>query len=370
MQEADLLSIQSTVVWLSFGLAVLLGALMQRTNFCTMGAIADIINMGDWSRMRMWVLAIGVAILGTQALAASGQIDLNNSFYTAPNLLWLSTLVGGALFGFGMVLASGCGSKTLVRIGNGSLKSLIVFVVLGLFAYMTLRGVFGVLRVSTLDQAAITLANGQDLPRLVGGKAAEAVQQWRWIFGLGLGLAAIAFAAAGRDFRSSLDNWLGGIGVGLAIVGLWYISGHIGFVEEHPKTLEAAWLATNSGRIESFTFVAPMAYTLELLMLWSDKSKIVTLAIASTLGMIVGSFVYSLASRQFRFEGFANTEDTANHLVGAALMGVGGVTALGCTVGQGLTGLSTLALGSMLAFIGICAGAILALRYQMWRVGL
>ena len=367
LQEAEVLALQSTVAWAAFGLSFVLGAVMNRTGFCTMGALSDIVNMGDWTRMRMWLCAIGVAVLGAQALALGGWVDLGQSIYTAPRLGWLSNLVGGFLFGFGMVLASGCGSKTLVRIGGGSLKGLVVFLVLGLTAYMTLRGLFGVWRAGLLDPVSLQLAPAQDLPTLLGGGDADTVRTLRLVLGGGIGLALVAFALASREFRS-LDNLLGGIGVGLAIAGAWYVSGHLGFVAEDPRTLEAAFLATNSGRPEAISFVAPVAYTLELLMFWSDASRIVTVGIASVLGVIAGSLAWALASRSFRWEGFAGPEDTANHLVGAALMGIGGVTALGCTIGQGLSGLSTLALGSILAFAAILAGGLAGLRYQAWRV--
>ena len=131
----------NTVLWLAFAVSFAFGVIGQKTHFCTMGAVADIVNMGDWSRMRMWLLAIGIAILGSAALHASGQIDLGKSIYRTPTFTWLSYLVGGATFGIGMVLASGCGSKTLIRIGAGNLKSVVVFLVLGLVAYMTMRGV-------------------------------------------------------------------------------------------------------------------------------------------------------------------------------------------------------------------------------------
>jgi uncharacterized protein len=371
MLEADLTALTHTVAWASFAIAFVLGAVMNRTNFCTMGAVSDIVNMSEWTRMRMWICAIAVAIIGTQTLAAIGWVDLTQSFYTQPTLSWLSHLIGGLAFGFGMVLASGCGSKTLVRVGAGSLKSLIVFIVLGLFAYMTLRGVFGVWRTRHIDTVTLSLVAGQDLPRLIAANQpaalAASLATTRWVLGLGIGGALLAWCLTKREFRN-FDSLLGGLTVGLAIVAIWFVSGHVGFVAEHPKTLEAAWLATNSGRPESLSFVAPIAYTLELLMLWSDKSRIVTVGIASTLGMIAGSAAYALASKQFRWEGFRTTEDTANHLVGAALMGVGGVTALGCTIGQGLSGLSTLALGSLISFVAIIAGAVLAMRYQTWRI--
>jgi uncharacterized membrane protein YedE/YeeE len=367
MQDPDIAGMQATVIAATFAVCVMLGALMQRSNFCTMGAIADIVNMGDWTRMRMWLAAIGVAIAGTQTLAWAGLIDPGKSFYTAPALTWLSHLVGGLMFGFGMVLASGCGSKTVLRIGGGSLKSLVVFLVMGLFAYMTMRGVFGVFRVGVLDKAALDLAHGQDLPRLLAAGNAAALPGLRLGLGLGLGAALIAFALAGRDFRRG-EPIIGALGAGLAVVAVWAISGMLGYVAEAPDTLEEKFLGTNSGRLESLSFVAPVAYTLELVMLWSDRSRVLTLGIMSVLGLFAGSLMHALLTRQFRWEGFHGTEDTANHLVGGALMGVGGVTALGCTVGQGLSGISTLAVGSMLTLAAIMGGGWAALRYQMWRV--
>ncbi|HPA88360.1 MAG TPA: YeeE/YedE family protein [Quisquiliibacterium sp.] len=367
MTDVDIPALQSAVAWAAFALCFALGAVMRRTGFCTMGALADIVNIGDWTRMRMWICAIGVAMLGTQLLAATGLIDLDTSVYTAARFPWLSYVLGGLLFGFGMVLASGCGSKTLVRIGGGSLKSLVVFCVMGLFAYMTLRGVFGVARVAVVDPVAFTLAPGQDLPRLLAGADGTGVDRIRLIAGGIVGLALIGFAFAHREFRSP-DAILGGVGVGLAIVGAWYISGHLGYVAEDPTTLEEKFVGTNSGRIESLSFVAPVAFTLDLLMFWSDTSRHVTLGVAAVAGMIAGAFAHAVASRQFRWEGFRDVEDTANHLVGAACMGVGGVTALGCTIGQGLSGLSTLALGSVLAFAALLAGGMAGLKYQTWRV--
>ena len=120
--------------------------------------------------------------------------------------------------------------------------------------------------------------------------------------------------------------------------------------------------------MESFSFVAPVAYTLELLMLWSDTSRIVTFGVAGVLGMLAGSAAYALASRTFRWEGFGSVEDVGNHLVGATLMGFGGVTALGCTIGQGITGVSTLAVGSFIALAAIIIGCVMAIRYQVWRM--
>lgn len=161
---------------------------------------------------------------------------------------------------------------------------------------------------------------------------------------------------------------LGGLVIGAVIAAVWWVSGRLGHLAEHPQTLEEVFVATNSQRMESLSFVAPIAYTIDWFLFFSDSSKVLTLGIVTTVGVVVGSAVVALATRTFRWEGFAGVEDTANHLVGAALMGVGGVTAMGCTIGQGLSGLSTLSLGSVVAVAGIVGGAVLALRWQTIRL--
>jgi uncharacterized membrane protein YedE/YeeE len=335
-----------------------------------MGAVTDIVNFGDWRRMRMWVLAIAVAITGSGVLAALGLVDLSKSIYTGARVAWLSAIVGGFLFGFGMTLSSGCGSKTLIRAGAGNLKSWIVLVVLGIAAYMTLRGLFAVWRTTALDPWRIDFGGlgvaTSDLPAIVGALGVGAAAKL-WV-PVVIVVALLAYVFKDRDFRASPELIVGGLIVGLVIVGGWYVSGHLGYVAEDPATLEEKFFGTNSGRLESYSFTSPVAYTLELLMFWSDQTRIVTFGIAGVLGMIAGSAAYALASRTFRWEGFGSVEDVANHIVGGIMMGFGGVTALGCTIGQGLTGLSTLAVGSFLAFGAIVAGCVAAVRYQMWRL--
>jgi uncharacterized protein len=344
----------------AFLLAFIFGAVGNKTQFCTMGAVSDWINMGDTSRMRMWLLAIAVALLGSSALHLAGVVDLSKSIYPGPNFTWLSYIVGGFLFGVGMTLGSGCGSKTLIRVGAGNLKSLVVYIFLGIAAYMTLRGLLGAFRVGVLEKATITLSQGQDLPSLIGLNRAI----WAALIGGGL----LAFIYSSKQFRSSFDYTLGGVVTGLVVVGGWYVSGHIGHVAEDPNTLQEAFVATNTGRMESFSFVAPFAFTLEYLMLWTDKSKVITYGIASAAGVIAGSAAYALATRTFRWEGFRDAEDTANHIVGGILMGFGGITALGCTIGQAISGFSTLALGSIMTFIAIVAGSAATMKYQVWRI--
>lgn len=368
MQDIDISALQQHVLWAIFGLSLVFGALAQRTHFCTMGAVADIVNMGAWARMRMWVLAIGVAMLGFNAMVFAGWIDAAKTIYAAPRLLWLSHIVGGLMFGFGMVLASGCGSKTLVRIGSGNLKSLVVFVVMGVAAFATLKGMTAVLRVNTVDQAVLTLSTGQDLPSLLAPALGLAKPRLALFLGALLGGGAIVWALARAEGRAA-EVLLGGIGSGAVIVGVWWVAGVLGHVAEDPNTLEELFVgASNGQRMESLSFVAPVAYSLDWLLFFSDKSKVLNLAIVSVLGVVLGSCASALATRSFRWEAFRGVEDTANHLVGALLMGIGGVVALGCTIGQGLSGVSTLSLGSFIALAAIVAGAVLALRYQLWRI--
>jgi len=367
LNESNPAALASLVVWGAFALAFLFGAVGNKTHFCTMGAVSDVVNMGDWNRMRMWLLAIAVATVGASALQLSGLVDLSKTIYTVPRFTWLSYILGGLLFGIGMTLGSGCGSRTLIRIGTGNLKSLVVAIVLAITAYMTLKGILGVFRVAALDSVGATLAGEQDLASILARSFGFDKRAVLAALGLAISLGLLAFVFKAREFRT-FDNVLGGVVVGLVVVGGWYLSGHIGHLAEDPATLEEKFLATNSGRMESLSFVAPQAYSLELLLLWSDKSRVLTFGIATVLGMFAGSLAWSLATRSFRLESFRDAEDLINHLVGGALMGFGGVLALGCTIGQGVSGLSTLALGSFLAFFAIIAGAALTMKIQYWRL--
>lgn len=363
----ELQALTTKVLAAAFLLAFAFGAIAQRTHFCTMGAVSDAVTMGDTQRLRQWMLALGVAILGFWVLAALGQVDPAKTLYGGRRWTWLSALVGGGLFGFGMVLASGCGSKSLVRVGGGNLKSLVVLLTLGIAAFATLRGITAVVRVATVDRVAVEftapalvpvgLAQWTGLPLATAGGLAA----------LAIGGALVAWALSLREFRT-FDNLLAGFGIGAIIVAMWWVSGHLGYVAEHPETLEETFLATNSGRAEAFSFVAPVAYTLDWLMFFSDRSKVLTIGIVAVAGVVAGSFATAVAQRRFRWEGFGGPEDVANHLAGGVLMGVGGVTALGCTIGQGLSGLATLSLTSFVAVAGIVAGAVAALKYQAWRL--
>jgi uncharacterized protein len=356
MAFADIQSVQQTVVWSGLGLGVLLGATMQRSHFCTMGAIADVVNFGDWSRAKMWITAVAIAMLGLSTMTLAGWIQPANSIYAGDRFLWLSAAVGGLCFGFGMVLAGGCGSRTLVKLGSGSLKAVVVFVVLGLFAYMTLRGVLGVMRVSTLERVALPI-NNHSLMVSLGA----------WV-GVAVSVVLLLAVLATRQGRNA-SVLVGGVLVGLIAAAAWFVSGKLGYIPaELSETLEEAYIGTNSGRLEALSFVAPVAYVQDLLILWSDKSRVATFGVTTVIGVVFGAMASAVIGRSFRWEGFASTEDLANHLVGAALMGFGGVVAGGCTVGQGISGLSALSVTAMVATSAIVVGGWLAIKYQERRI--
>ncbi len=352
---------------MAFAVGIAFGAVGQATRFCTMGALSDLFAFGDATRLRMWLTAIAVAMLATQVAIVSGVFDLSSSIYTGTRLLWVSTLVGGALFGFGMVLASGCASKALIRAGGGNIKALVVLIVMGVVALMTLRGVLAEVRVGLLDRWGFELAGTQDLPSWLSRVSSVSPPMVRVILAASVPAALAIYIARDRAFVRS-SAFLGGLSIGVVVMLGWVITADFGYLPEHPDTLEPAWIATSSRRPESLSFVTPVAYTINLLTLWSDRNTTLTFGIAAAAGVIVGSFFAARMRKEFHWETFANVEDTANHLVGAVLMGFGGVTALGCTIGQGISGLSTLAAGSFLAVAGIVGGAFSALRYQTWRI--
>jgi uncharacterized membrane protein YedE/YeeE len=345
------------------------GVVAARANFCTMGALSDVVNMGHTARLRMWLMAIAVAMAGTTALSWFGLADIGQAVAQRPVLPWLSLLLGGFIFGVGMTLAGGCANKNLIRVGAGSLRSLVVLLVMGLFSYMTLKGLLAVPRAAWLDPVALPLGewgwSHQGVPvavsRLTGWEPRLAMVLVAVVVVLGL----LAYVLADARFRADRRKMGAGLLLGSIIPLGWLVTGYFGF-GENPETLEQVFFATNTRTIESLSFVAPVAYSIELLTMWTDASLKPSFGILAVVGVVLGSAAHALATRTFRWEGFASLQDLRQQLLGAALMGFGGVTALGCTVGQGLTGLSTLSLGSLLAVAGIVLGCVLTLRWMLW----
>ena len=357
-----------------FVIALLMGAVANKTNFCTMGAVSDWVNMGDTGRLRAWLLAMAVALTGVLGLEAAIGLNLSSEVfppYRTANFAWLRYLLGGLMFGVGMTLASGCGNKTLVRIGGGNLKSLVVLVVASVFAYLMLWGdLYGKVFDSWIGATTINLAASgmasQELSAVFGGLLGQqASAGLHFVIGGVVALAMFGFIFANHEFRGSFDNILSGTVIGLAVVfGWWITGGSTGATWK--EFAEMAVDVPSRVQTQSFTFISPMGDTARYLM-EPGKLAFVNFGIMALSGVILGSLVYALVSRSFRVEWFANREDVINHLIGATLMGIGGVLSMGCTVGQAITGFSTLALGSILTFVAIVAGSVVTMKYLYWR---
>ena len=352
----ELSNVQNVALW-GFLVAVAFGAVANKTNFCTMGAVSDWVNMGDKNRLRAWFLAIGVAILGSQLLQAQGYIDLNKSIYLAANFGWLGHLLGGFLFGVGMTLGGGCGQRTLVRTGGGNLKSLVVMLLMGITAYMTLRGLLALVRINAIEAANIDLAarqiSDQSLATFIqAAVGATDANMVRWVVAAVVGLGFTIYALASVEFLKSSRNLLAGFSIGLFVVAGWYITGKLGFDEFEPV------------RLESYTFVAPVAENVNYLMTFTGST--INFGIAAVFGIIAGSFLYAVLSGNFKIETFSTRADMVNHMIGGVLMGFGGVIALGCTIGQGVTGMSTLALGAVITLTMIIFGSALTMKVEYY----
>lgn len=370
------LTVHTQVLLTVFVVAAIMGAVANRTHFCTMGAVSDWVNMGDLGRMRAWLLAMGVAIAGVLVLEATGKAAIGTSTfppYRTATFAWLRYILGGLMFGIGMTLASGCGNKTLVRVGAGNLKSLFVLGIASVCSYLMLwTDFYATAFNSWIAPTAIALEKygmgSQALGDIAGGMTGS-IENARAL-GASIGwvivIAIVGFVFSSRDFRASFDNVLGGLVIGLAVVAGWYLTGgSIG--QEWKDYAEMASTPPSRVEVQSFTFISPMGDGLRYLMS-PAKLELVNFGICALAGVIAGSFVYAIVTRSFRIEWFANGSDFASHAVGAVLMGIGGVLSMGCTIGQAVTGVSTLALGSFLALVSIVAGSAATMKYQYWRL--
>ncbi len=360
------ITIHTQVLSSAVGIGFVVGAVSSKTNFCTLGAVSDWVNMGDAARMCAWLLAIAVAIIGVTIFDVSGLAAIGtNTFpsYQTASFAWLRYLLGGLMFGVGMTLASGCGNKTLIRIGSGNLKSLLVLIVASLSAYAMLwTDFYGVVFNPWVAATSLDLTQhgfqSQSLAELLGLSRA--------VTGGLLGMALVVLVFAAKDFRQSKDAMFGGLIMGLAVTAGWYVTGGTMGVQwkEFADFAEMRPLRVDT---QSLTFVSPMGDLVHYLISPRDVS-LLNFGIMTMLGVVLGAFSYSAWNRQLRWESFASVKDFANHVIGAVLMGIGGVLAMGCTIGQGVTGVSTLAIGSILALLSMIAGAFGTMKYLYWRI--
>ncbi len=391
MQFEDFAQAQSVVLWSVFALAFIMGAVVNKTNFCTMGAVSDMVNIGDNGRFRAWLLAIVVAMIGVVILESAGVASVDKTLppYRGSNFAWLEYIIGGIMFGVGMTYGSGCGNKTLVRIGGGNIKSILVFAIIALMAYFMLnpfpgtdKTIYSELFYGWTSPTSISLAGKQDLGSLVANNIGGNLATLRMVLGLTLAALLLWYILKSKEFRTSFDNVLGGLVVGLAVLGAWYFTGGFVFIDADGELL--SWTDYASAEnwdmleddpdarpkdvgVQSFTFINPIGQTLRL-ALHGFENVYVTFGVMAVAGVILGSLAWSLISRSFRIEWFVDFKDFLNHTIGAVLMGIGGVLALGCTVGQGISGTSTLALGSFIAFGSIVLGSAMTMKIQYYKL--
>lgn len=340
IERIESVSPDTLAAFWGLGIGAVVGAAAFLSNFCALGGVADILFARDWRRMRAWMLAAGVAMLGTQALDSSRIIHIDRIL--APYILWLPTLLGGTCFGFGMALAGGCINRALVRVGAGSLKSLVTVLVVGVTAAITAAGV--------LEPLNHALARAGSLDIMVAPAALHrmfaVVPSWnaetvRWIFTAVIGGGLVMFSLKDSWFRASRDQVAAGLIIGAAI--------------------PAAWFATEGTAYPSaLNFATPAG---DLIMLLTGRRTASSFSVAAFMGVPLGAFIAAALTRNLALETFTDRADLPRNLIGAALMGFGGTLALGCTFGQGLSGLSTLSVSAMITIAAIIFGCLWGIRY-------
>ncbi len=324
------------VLWCALAVGMAFGVVGQLTGFCLNRALRDYHVYRSDSKLRSFLLAMGVAVLGTQSVSMLGLVDLQKSIYLVPSISWLLLPIGAVAFGYGMILANGCGARALVMLGQGNLRSLWVLLCMGISAFITLTGVIAPLRMTIASATPLT-----------NGSLASLSPSTRLWVTAAVGLLLLGFAFwRGRLFHSKRDL-AGGLLVGLLIVAGWLTTGWLGDDEFDPVP------------VVSLTFVAPVGETIQYAMISTGLS--LRFGIVAVLGVYCGSLVISLLRRQFHLHGFTAAGDMLRYMAGGVLMGVGGALASGCSIGQGLTGMSTLSAGSFIATVGIFSGGWLAL---------
>jgi uncharacterized protein len=347
-----LTSSSNLVVCAGLAIGLAYGVVGLLSGFCLMSSLRGWWAKGDGRLIRSYALALGVAIATTQLMAGYGAFDLGKSVYLLPSFSVPLMFAGGILFGYGMVLANGCGSRALVLLGRGNLRSFVVVIVLGIAAQMTLRGLIAPARVVLL-QASLTRPASLSLPALLSGAAGSEFAARTLVASL-LSAVLVIFAFAHPPFRRAWGQVAAGVSVGVLVTAGWYATGHLGADDFNPAA------------VTSLTFIAPIADAVQYVMLSTGLA--LNFGITMVAGVFAGSLMTALLTRRFHLEGYSSPRHMLRSIAGAALMGSGGAMALGCSVGQGLTGLSTLALSSFVAAGGILLGSAAGLHGPL-RVG-
>ncbi|SEW19456.1 hypothetical protein SAMN04488515_1524 [Cognatiyoonia koreensis] len=322
---------------------ILLGLAARLGRFCTLGAIEDVLYGGSDQRIRLWIAAIGFAIIGSFGLMAFGLFDPAQSFYLARTWVPIASIAGGLLFGYGMALAGNCGFTALARLGGGDLRSFVIVVVIGMSAYATLSGPLAWVRVNILPESTLA-AEPNGIAHMLGNLTGISTP----FIGIGIGLSAVVYAMSNRTFRKDKSNAFWSFIIASSVIIAWagmsYIS-RTGYED----------LA-----VVSHTFSAPIGESILYGMTSSGRS--LSFGIGSVAGVWIGAFAGSLIKGHFRWEACEDPRELRRQIFGAAMMGVGAVVALGCSIGQGLSAFSILSFSAPVTFAAIFAGAAFGLR--------
>lgn len=327
------LEIFETVNILGLILGTIFGMIAQKQQFCFSGSIKDYILTKSTKRASSVVMAMIVAVISTSLISSFFEIDLTETGYYRDNINYFIIIFGGILFGIGMMLADGCGNRQLIKFGQGDNNSLITIIFIGIFAYATTKGIlYGVLEPVINNETLINISS-----------YIQNVQMNIYVVLAVLVALLLYLIKKVSRIRSLWD----GVVIGILISIAWYITGVVG--EESMERVIA---------LTGITFVYPTAKTVELFMFYQVNE--LTFAISTVCGVLFGTFIMSFINKKYSFGCTAsqNINRTKYNMIGGALMGTGGVLSIGCTVGQGLTGLSTLAFASAVAIVSIMLSAI------------
>lgn len=333
--EAPVLAAGGLAVGLAFGLFA------QRSRFCFRAAMVDAFHGTYGQKLAVWLLAFSVALLGVQALALAGALDVAKVRQLGEPGSLSAALVGGLVFGAGMVMTRGCPSRLLVLTSTGNLRALLSGLVFAVAAQATIAGPLVPLRQAIAGWWPVDPG------------PARSVLGWfdmgpAWGVGTGLAGMALAVAVGARARLKGHWPWAGAAIVGLAVAASW------GFNQ---------WVSRNSFEpvlVQGLTFSAPSAEWL-MRVLQSPAPK-VGFEFGLVPGTVVGAWLGGLVGRELKIEGFHDGHSMRRYLVGAVFMGFGAVLAGGCAIGAGVTGGSLLAVTALLALIAMAAGAWLAHR--------
>ena len=331
--------VNELVLWTALGIGLIYGAVAQISGFCLNSALRHQLKHGDGTKLRSFALALVVALVGTQIADTLRLIDLSQSIYLTDRFSWLLIPVGGVLFGSGMILARGCGARALVLLGHGNLRCLLVLLCLGVSAFATLTGVLGPLRSAIGDATSVRLPLSTFSHNGI-----------RWaVVGLLCG-ALLYFIFRDKHFVQKGKDFFGGLLIGALVLVGWLTTGWLGFDDFDPSP------------VTSLTFVAPIGSTIQYIMIATGMD--LNFGIVVVIGLVMGSLVAARLTGRFEWVGFDVEHPMPRYIAGGAMMGIGGALAMGCSIGQGLTGMSTLSFVSLMAFASILFGGWLALRLE------